>query len=195
MEQCPTCSAQFNLFIRRHHCRNCGGIFCSNCVSFTIFISFCDKTISTPLIIKSKYKIDTVETENKAKLSSQAEVERVCNVCYENVRADVLVFNKNGIGDAVSMPVVLLSLFSICFSFLFSLFSFLFSLFSFLFILCLLFERVYISRWKLLIGRIRKGRAQDGEVVSRVLQGVPEPIRPDLWKSLCDYKRSVQYSV
>ncbi|VDM11503.1 unnamed protein product [Wuchereria bancrofti] len=30
-EQCTACSAQFTLVRRRHHCRNCGRIFCSRC--------------------------------------------------------------------------------------------------------------------------------------------------------------------
>ena len=34
---CQTCLIPFNIFIRRHHCRCCGGIFCSECVS--IFFS------------------------------------------------------------------------------------------------------------------------------------------------------------
>ncbi|VDN42280.1 unnamed protein product [Gongylonema pulchrum] len=32
-EQCTACSAPFTLVRRRHHCRNCGRIFCSRCSS------------------------------------------------------------------------------------------------------------------------------------------------------------------
>ena len=28
---CTLCSIQFNLTLRRHHCRACGQIFCKNC--------------------------------------------------------------------------------------------------------------------------------------------------------------------
>ncbi|CAG9576238.1 FYVE_zinc_finger_containing_protein_putative [Leishmania major strain Friedlin] len=31
--QCQSCGASFHLFRRRHHCRCCGGIFCSSCTS------------------------------------------------------------------------------------------------------------------------------------------------------------------
>ncbi|KAI9005884.1 hypothetical protein BC832DRAFT_455541 [Gaertneriomyces semiglobifer] len=30
---CTQCGRRFNLFLRRHHCRNCGKIFCGNCTS------------------------------------------------------------------------------------------------------------------------------------------------------------------
>lgn len=29
---CESCGSSFNLFHRKHHCRHCGGIFCSNCL-------------------------------------------------------------------------------------------------------------------------------------------------------------------
>jgi len=32
LSSCERCGMEFSLFIRRHHCRNCGGIFCSVCV-------------------------------------------------------------------------------------------------------------------------------------------------------------------
>jgi len=28
---CPLCAAAFGLFVRRHHCRRCGGVFCGSC--------------------------------------------------------------------------------------------------------------------------------------------------------------------
>ena len=31
MVQCHTCSSRFTLFLRKHHCRQCGRIFCDNC--------------------------------------------------------------------------------------------------------------------------------------------------------------------
>jgi len=33
VEECPLCSNEFGFFTRRHHCRNCGGIFCGDCSS------------------------------------------------------------------------------------------------------------------------------------------------------------------
>eukprot|EP01100_Stratorugosa_tubuloviscum_P002813 TRINITY_DN1664_c1_g1_i3.p1 TRINITY_DN1664_c1_g1~~TRINITY_DN1664_c1_g1_i3.p1 ORF type:complete len:158 (-),score=57.85 TRINITY_DN1664_c1_g1_i3:88-561(-) len=31
--KCLNCQVEFSFFIRRHHCRSCGSIFCSNCIS------------------------------------------------------------------------------------------------------------------------------------------------------------------
>ena len=35
---CPKCDAQFSPIMRRHHCRVCGGVFCSSCTSFKAII-------------------------------------------------------------------------------------------------------------------------------------------------------------
>ncbi|EFA85694.1 hypothetical protein PPL_00923 [Heterostelium album PN500] len=32
-DKCLNCSSQFNTLLRRHHCRQCGNIFCNNCSS------------------------------------------------------------------------------------------------------------------------------------------------------------------
>jgi len=50
--ECKICSKEFNLARRRHHCRNCGGIFCDSC------------------------------SDNKMKLPSSAKPMRVCDNCY-----------------------------------------------------------------------------------------------------------------
>lgn len=33
--QCAGCQTRFTLFLRRHHCRHCGDIFCGECVGYT----------------------------------------------------------------------------------------------------------------------------------------------------------------
>ena len=33
---CYECNAQFTMFVRRHHCRVCGFIFCSDCSRYTV---------------------------------------------------------------------------------------------------------------------------------------------------------------
>ncbi|KAI8645607.1 hypothetical protein BD408DRAFT_67237 [Parasitella parasitica] len=38
-KECNNCSAPFNLFRRKHHCRTCGRIFCSKCLSNNIHTS------------------------------------------------------------------------------------------------------------------------------------------------------------
>jgi|ERR1712192_10818 len=49
---CKICTKEFSLARRRHHCRNCGGIFCDSC------------------------------SDNKMKLPSSAKPMRVCDNCY-----------------------------------------------------------------------------------------------------------------
>lgn len=49
---CKFCTKDFNLARRKHHCRNCGGIFCDDC------------------------------SDNKMKLPSSAKSVRVCDTCY-----------------------------------------------------------------------------------------------------------------
>jgi len=39
VEECPLCKNEFGFFTRRHHCRNCGGIFCDECSSKRIRIT------------------------------------------------------------------------------------------------------------------------------------------------------------
>lgn len=40
---CPTCSKEFSLTLRKHHCRHCGQIFCSDCSSRTAAVPSCKK--------------------------------------------------------------------------------------------------------------------------------------------------------
>ncbi len=38
VEKCKVCNVKFSFSERKHHCRNCGGIFCNNCSKFEIDI-------------------------------------------------------------------------------------------------------------------------------------------------------------
>lgn len=41
VSQCHGCSAPFHFLVRRkHHCRNCGNIFCSSCVESRVYLKF-----------------------------------------------------------------------------------------------------------------------------------------------------------
>lgn len=51
--QCSLCRSAFSLLHRRHHCRNCGGVVCSNC------------------------------SKHEFKLEFSGKNERVCDRCYE----------------------------------------------------------------------------------------------------------------
>lgn len=76
---CQTCMSTFNLFIRKHHCRACGGVFCSNC---------CHKMIEIPSnFIQKPIEDDTY----KQKLSSltkwlaNGNKSLVCNECFNKI--------------------------------------------------------------------------------------------------------------
>lgn len=112
VDECQTCLIPFNIFIRRHHCRNCGGIFCSECTS-------------------EKIKVVGYEHE-----------ERVCAICFDNVQSDIKFYKRRGGSDDIKI------------------------------------------RWRLLVGRIAEGKARDGEIISRIYEGVPDTLRADLWLSL-----------
>lgn len=43
--QCMECEATFTLTVRRHHCRLCGGIYCSKCTDYSIFTSQSKKKV------------------------------------------------------------------------------------------------------------------------------------------------------
>jgi hypothetical protein len=46
VRKCLTCSTNFGLFTRKHHCRKCGEIFCNNCCSnFDSFLPFYDDKV------------------------------------------------------------------------------------------------------------------------------------------------------
>ena len=66
VESCKSCRVKFSLNVRKHHCRDCGGIFCNNCTRF--------ETDIPRLHIKSQV--------------------RVCQVCYNNIKSD-LALNNN----------------------------------------------------------------------------------------------------
>jgi len=55
---CPSCNLQFNSMRRRHHCRNCGKIFCNDCSK------------KRAMILKLGYDREV----------------RVCNSCYEAIK-------------------------------------------------------------------------------------------------------------
>lgn len=36
---CSACSRKFGLFLRRHHCRSCGKLFCASCTTYKISVA------------------------------------------------------------------------------------------------------------------------------------------------------------
>ena len=73
--QCTECSTDFSLLVRKHHCRNCGKIFCNSCSDY---------------FIKIPTNIDTVPQESNfydiktyfEYFNLTSEEQRVCKNCY-----------------------------------------------------------------------------------------------------------------
>ena len=53
---CSSCTKQFSITVRKHHCRNCGGVFCAEC------------------------------TENNANVPSFKKPQRVCEICFNELK-------------------------------------------------------------------------------------------------------------
>jgi len=59
-QSCPGCNTPFTYYIRRHHCRLCGDVFCSNCSNNKTILPLDGEEFNTPV--------------------------RVCNWCFEDVK-------------------------------------------------------------------------------------------------------------
>jgi len=70
ISHCPRCSAQFGLFVRRHHCRNCGCIYCSHCSNF--FAPVDAYKDFTPACTVSPFSIPSTKR-------------RVCQTCFSTI--------------------------------------------------------------------------------------------------------------
>lgn len=68
VDQCLNCDAKFSFFLRRHHCRCCGGIFCGDCAKR--FIS---------------YNRQKVRVVRRASMDVEIGPYRTCEPCYRNL--------------------------------------------------------------------------------------------------------------
>jgi len=77
---CQTCMSTFGIFLRKHHCRACGGVFCSTC---------CHKMIEIPNNFIQK---PTEDDTYKQKISSltkwlaNGNKSLVCNDCFNKIK-------------------------------------------------------------------------------------------------------------
>ena len=68
---CYNCASKFNLFLRKHHCRRCGKIFCNECLTkFKIFdkshsVCFkCNDILNDLIFINKTYNHTYTQTNN-----------------------------------------------------------------------------------------------------------------------------------
>ena len=76
--QCYNCSIEFSFTNRKHHCRNCGKVFCYKCSDYFIKIP---ETIKT---VEKKNNLFHYQTYLDY-LNINSELERVCEKCYRNI--------------------------------------------------------------------------------------------------------------
>ncbi|GBM69047.1 hypothetical protein AVEN_155520-1 [Araneus ventricosus] len=104
-DSCLNCGVKFSQFRRRHHCRNCGKIFCSKCCVEKISLPHFG--INEPEKVCNNCKL-TVELMNKAKSSDMEEkYEAVIGLCslLKNTAGLSKVVECGGINTMLSMAV------------------------------------------------------------------------------------------
>ena len=94
VHQCQKCDITFSFFVRKHHCRNCGRIFCSSCSNYFTVIE--EKEITKPILHSNSSSILQF-------YSFMTPSVRVCKSCYislnEYAQAEKLfhILNLSGI--------------------------------------------------------------------------------------------------
>lgn len=71
--RCQNCSSNFNMINRKHHCRACGGVYCSSC---------CNKYIIIPFDYIKKPNKTQYESNKKQNIK-----ELVCYNCYNKIKS------------------------------------------------------------------------------------------------------------
>jgi len=89
VDQCYHCGRQFTFFLRRHHCRSCGNIFCHYCcnnyMEIPQFIIDRPEAINSFWNLGSYFRAASLITSN----SSALQKERVCLVCREIIHEKI----------------------------------------------------------------------------------------------------------
>src|SRR5665647_2752974 len=77
VRSCQLCNSGFGwLITRKHHCRACGCVFCSDC---------CNKYIKIPQYIKKPEEKDTFRSQFLYLRYGKLETSLVCNECYDKI--------------------------------------------------------------------------------------------------------------
>lgn len=82
---CYACKKEFGIWIRKHHCRNCGNIFCHKCISQSIVI---------PHFITDRPDVaDYWNISHYIKIL-KSEKEKVCSACYKLIREKTAAYER-----------------------------------------------------------------------------------------------------
>lgn len=82
---CYNCSVSFGFLTRKHHCRNCGNIFCHSCSNYYVVIP--------------KFITDKPEPEDYWNISYyipalKHDKERVCRNCYDTIQTRMISYDQ-----------------------------------------------------------------------------------------------------
>ena len=100
VNQCYNCLVEFTWYIRRHHCRSCGRIFCSECST---------KRTKLPNDIENfpkapdQYQIKTLW--NNILYQDGAEKVRVCDKCYLKIKQLEELYNLISVFSLISLEI------------------------------------------------------------------------------------------
>lgn len=82
---CHKCGYNFSFFYRRHHCRNCGNIFCWSC---------CHDYIVIPQFIEDRPEPEDFWNISRYVPFLRGDSELVCRQCYEDINAKIKACEK-----------------------------------------------------------------------------------------------------
>ena len=98
VNNCNNCNIQFTMLIRKHHCRNCGKIFCGVCSENKITIPNKIKTVNKQYnYLDYRTYLDFLNINNKE--------ERVCFKCYKSLNELIKLSKKIQLFDLLSLNV------------------------------------------------------------------------------------------
>lgn len=115
---CEACFKKFGVFDRRHHCRDCGGVFCNKCMSHcklphrgfnrpTRVCNFCLKFVQTRILDKDDLILrpvtDTVQMAYTMRYAPQKiddDMVKRCNHAYKTLERYLLHVETDEVCDA-----------------------------------------------------------------------------------------------
>lgn len=85
VDRCHKCGAEFTMYRRKHHCRNCGNIFCYSCVN---------RLITIPKFITDVPEPADYWNPSYYITSLKGDKVRVCDECYHLIKSKIEVYDK-----------------------------------------------------------------------------------------------------
>ena len=82
---CYCCKAQFTILKRKHHCRNCGNVFCYNCLDFIVIPDF---------ITDRPDRADCWNISYYIPMFASTEKEKVCKQCYNIIKEKMDAYDR-----------------------------------------------------------------------------------------------------